>query len=165
MMSGKTEDKRQKAARLPRWGLLLAAFCLLVCLAPCPVQAAPTLKDISRSFDHNVSQKPDTGKMLIILLGAGGIIALLVVAAHWGQRQETPKTLNNPNRLIREIRRKIHLSNPQIKRLKVLADRRGCHSPLTVLLCPSLLENRGSRAPKDATQPTAAAPTTSIAQT
>jgi hypothetical protein len=145
----------EKTRRL-RYRGLLAAFLLLGCLWCCPVQGAPTLKDISRSFDHSVSQKPDTGKMFAILLGAGGIIALLVVAAHWGQRQEKPKILNSPNRLIREIRRKIHLSNPQIKRLKILADRRGCSSPLTMLLCPSLLESRGGKAAKQ-TGPAAAA--------
>jgi hypothetical protein len=77
--------------------------------------------------------------VVVLLRGAGGIIAVRVLAAHWGQRRETPKALNHSGKLIREVRRKIHLSNPQIKRLKILADRKGCSSPLTVLLCPSLL--------------------------
>jgi hypothetical protein len=134
-----------------RLGLVLLVF-LAVGVCSSPVMAGPTLRDISRSFDHSVSQKPDTGKIMLILLGAGVIIAILVVAAHWGQRQEKPKVLNNPGRLIREIRRKIHLSNPQIKRLKVLADHRGCSSPLTVLLCPSLLQNKGGHAAKNIPQ-------------
>ncbi len=151
-MSQETQNWRRKTGAYRR--RLLLALILGGLLAggfyPVSAQAGPTLQDISKSFDHNVSQSPDSGKLLAIVLGAGGIICLLVLASQWAQRREKPRTLNHPGKLVREVQRKVHLSNVQVKRLTMLAERRGCSSPLTVLLCPSLLAQKGERKEKSA---------------
>lgn len=135
----KTERVRKAkfAMRLAICGWLAAVWVGV--LAPVLAHAGPTLQDISKSFDTKLSQKPDSLNLTAIVIGIIAVVCILAIASQWGNRQEKPKAVNHSGRLLREMRRKIHLSSPQIKRLKILSERKGCASPLTLVLCPSLL--------------------------
>jgi hypothetical protein len=120
--------------------------------------AAPTQEDVFRSISNNVGPKPgEGGKGLAVLLcGAGGLILLVLLAGSRARRQAVPQPLNHSRKLMREVMKAVPLRRGEIKQLKLLADAAGAdggagpvESPLTLLLCPSVLaralKNRPSK--------------------
>jgi hypothetical protein len=50
-----------------------------------------------------------------------------------------PASINQPRKLTKEIAKAAGLSRDEVRQLKTAAEERGHASPLTLLLCPSLL--------------------------
>jgi hypothetical protein len=125
-------SRRPWAARL---GIALLAAALFF---PRPAFATPTEEDILRSFNQNMDQAPDYGRMIPWLLAAVGAVVIVVCFRNWQKRQAVPKKLNHPRKLVREIVRGIEIDPAEMKRITQLARELNCQSPLTILLCPSL---------------------------
>ena len=120
--------------------LTLCAFALHA-----PVFAQPTQEEVFKSIGDTVSKPVDSSRALAVAAGIGGAMTLLVVVGHWRSREAKPKSLNHPGKLLKEVLRNVPLKGAEVKQLKALAqDYRPpggerLESPLTLLLCPSLL--------------------------
>lgn len=111
----------------------------LVALLSSRVLAAPTQEDVFRSIHHNVTTGPESGKLIAVLFGGAAVAILLVLFSHRAKRQAAPKALNHQGKLLKEMQKSLSLKSAEVKRLKALAEQKQCSSPLTLLLCPSLL--------------------------
>ena len=147
-------DHPKYASRFPfraaRAAFFLAPFALafVILLAPAIVRAkTPTQNDVFKSIQDNVNQSEDASGQAIPWICAGvGLIVLLAIFSKRQTRQATPKPLNNPHRLTREVMRLIPLKPSDVKQLKTLADETSSGDkpsilhPLVLLLCPSVIE-------------------------
>lgn len=111
-----------------------------------PTSAQPTQEEVFKSIGDNVNEPLDSKHMIAVLAGIGGSVALLVVVGHWRRRERRPKAVNHHGRLMKEVLRNVGLKRSEIKQIKALAQDlrpRGrddrVESPLTLLLCPTLL--------------------------
>ena len=142
--------ERRKRSALPAGGrvariLLYSAFCILH--SAFPAYAAPTQEDVFRSIADNVGQQPgESGNGLAVLLcAAGGLVLLVVVLGSRARRQAVSQPLNHPRKLMREVMKAVPLRRGEVKHLRLLADAAAAdggepvESPLTLLLCPSVL--------------------------
>jgi hypothetical protein len=82
----------------------------------------------------------------IYLLVAGGIAALVVLSllSRRQHKADSTEAFNHPGKLMKQVLREVSLKPAEVKQLKVLAsgvrERVGEDlSPLTMLLCPSLM--------------------------
>jgi hypothetical protein len=124
--------------------LLLTCGCWL--LTPSPLRAEPTQEEVFRSIGQSVDQPVDSSKVLAVLAGIGGVLALLVVLGQRGGREKKTRKQNQPRKLMKEVLRNVPLKKAELKQIKLLSqelkpggrDER-VESPLTLLLCPSLL--------------------------
>jgi hypothetical protein len=127
-------------------GILAAGSSLL---AAAHALAAPTQEEVFQSINQNVGSTVDISKYIPWILAA---IAVVIMAAVYNQRKSRPtsaKRLHHAGKLLREIRRAIKLKSSEMKQLKLLADEQKVESPLTLLLCPSVLaKSLRSRNPK-----------------
>jgi hypothetical protein len=134
-----------------RFSLVLAACCLLLAA---PALAQPTQEEVFRSIGENVNERADSGRLLAVVLGTAGIIFLLVVISHSKRREAAPKKLNHQGKLLKEVLKTVSLKPAELKQLKALAheararDENGPESPLTLLLCPSVLAREAQRSPE-----------------
>jgi hypothetical protein len=125
---------------------LPAAMIAFVLLAPLAVSARPTQSEVFKSIQDNVSESDGSNARLIPwACGAAGVI---VVVCWFGRRQTlqaTPKPLNNPHRLSKEILKLTSLKPSEFKQVRLLTeeirakDDKPVCSPLVLLLCPSML--------------------------
>ncbi len=99
----------------------------------------PTQEEVFKSIGDNVGSSTDPKKFFAFLAGVAGLIILLAVLSKRKQRQVTPKTLNHQGKLMKEILRQVDLRPAEIRQLRMLADAQDVESPLTLLLCPSML--------------------------
>lgn len=119
-------------------------FCLAFCFASLGA-GPPTQEDVFRSIQSNMKASGNSAITAAIVLTSVMFSLLLLLVAHRRQRQQTPQTLNHSGRLLREVASSLELKPQEVKRLKELAStvqtRDGIQlkSPLTLLLCPSLL--------------------------
>ncbi|MCC6415329.1 MAG: hypothetical protein IT582_05430 [Opitutaceae bacterium] len=103
------------------------------------------MEDVFKSVGDEVNQTADPSLMLALLLCGIGVIIILALMSNRKKRQVTPKAVNHQGKLLREIRRSVQIKPAQLRKLKALADdisqARGepLQSPLTLLLCPSLM--------------------------
>jgi hypothetical protein len=126
---------------------ILAAFIIL--FSTSIALAAPSQEDVFRSIQQNVGQRSeDSGKGLAILLGGiGALIMVMLIGSRIRKRQSVPKAVNHSGKLLREVMKTVPLKPKEMKQLKLLADetrREGAgvepvESPLTLILCPSVL--------------------------
>lgn len=100
---------------------------------------AATQEEVFKSISENVGSTTDPRKFFAFMCGAGGIIVLLAVLSNRKKRQVTPRTLNHYGKLLKEVTRQINLKPAEVRQLKMLAEAQGVSSPLTLLLCPSVL--------------------------
>src|SRR5687768_3508788 len=84
-------------------------------------------------------QAGDPSKLLALLAAAGGLAVLLVALGYRRQREVSPRGFNHHGKLLKEMCKAISLKPAERRQLKLLADAQGYASPLTLLLCPSLL--------------------------
>jgi hypothetical protein len=101
--------------------------------------AAPTQEDVFRSISDNVGQSTDLRKIFAFILGAAALVTLLAVFNRWRQREAQPKVLNHQGKLAKELAAAVSLKPAEMKQLKALADDQKVLSPMTLMLCPSLL--------------------------
>jgi hypothetical protein len=112
---------------------------LLMAIFVSPVAAAPTQEEVFQSINQHVGSTVDLNKLLPYLLVGVGVIVLLVWVTHRKPYQAVPRSLNHAGKLLKEIAKKVHLRPAETKVLKTLAEEQKISSPLTLLLCPSLL--------------------------
>ena len=147
MGSNVTSQKSEvKGGAIPRV-LPFTLAVLLLTFDVSPALAAPSQEDVFGSIRQNVGQRSqDSGKGMAILAGgAGALIMVLLVGSKLRRRQSAPKPVNHSGRLLREVMKTVPLKPRELKQLKLLAEesrRDGAEpveSPLTLLLCPSVL--------------------------
>lgn len=76
---------------------------------------------------------------MALIFGTAGVIILLVLFSHRRKRDVSPRSLNHQGKLLKEIVKRINLKPGEMRQLKALADEQSVSSPLTLLLCPSIL--------------------------
>jgi hypothetical protein len=108
-------------------------------LACSSVLALPTQDEVLKSINQNVSESADPGKFMALVFGAAGVVILLVLFSQRRQRDVTPRALNHQGKLLKEVVKQINLKPSEVRQLKVLAEQQEVSSPLTLLLCPSML--------------------------
>lgn len=107
--------------------------------------AQPTQEDVFKSIGDSVNEPVDSSRALAVAAGIGGAVVLLVVVGHWRQRDRKPELLNHPGKLLKEVLRNVPLKGAEVKQVKALCQTfqplggGRVESPLTLLLCPSLL--------------------------
>jgi hypothetical protein len=124
--------------RVFRWPLAGFASATVV-LIPKIILAAPSQEEVFRSIKDNVGESTDPRKLLAFLIGAVAVIALLTVFSHWRKREAAPKALNHQGKLLKELSAAINLKQAELKQLKMLAEAQNVLSPMTLILCPSVL--------------------------
>ena len=144
-------------------GLVLhSAFILQHSAFPKVLANPPTQEDVLRSIGQNVSESGDSGRVLGILAGIAGAIVMLVVVGQRRAGEARPKVLNHHGKLMKEVLRTVPLKPAELKQLKLLlaesAKRGGGgegpapSSPLTLVLCPSLLLKTAQARPEKLNQ-------------
>jgi hypothetical protein len=117
-----------------------------------------TQEEFLKSLHNSVNNGPGssgeiTARGLAMFLGVLGlIVAFLVLAQKLHKRfanpprgaakshaVSKPASINQPRKLMKEVAKAAGLSRDEVRQLKTAADERGHASPLTLLLCPSLL--------------------------
>ena len=118
------------------------------------VQAHQPGQDVFKSIQDNVGQPTDfDARPVIFLAAAGGAALLLVVLVNYFQKKRSsPRNLNHPAKLLKEVLREISITSSEVKQLKLLADSLENDtdvpaSPLLMLLCPSLMGKALKAAP------------------
>jgi hypothetical protein len=107
--------------------------------------ATPTQQDIFKSIQDNVSEKSDPRWMIFALAVGAAVLMVLALLGMRNQRGAVPRTLNHQGKLLREIRRHVAIKSSEMKQLKLMVDQvktpdgQPLISPITLLLCPSLL--------------------------
>ena len=117
-----------------------------------PALAAPTQEDVFRSIQHNVgggSGPPGSGDIdpmtfLLVLVGLIVLIVLISLATRQkGKATAAPKVRNHQGKLLREVLKSVPIKSKELKQLKLMADHADASgpavSPLTLLLCPSVM--------------------------
>ena len=133
---------RAPSARPP----VLTLSAIAVLLATAPALSQPTQEEVFKSIGDTVNKPVDSSRAVAALAAVGGVMVLLVVVGHRRKRETRPKPLDHPGKLLKEVLRTVPLKSAEVKQIKLL-----CHelrpggtdqrvqSPLTLLLCPSLL--------------------------
>lgn len=139
--------KRADVKRRRRRLVLLLAFHVFTFHAlASPAAAQPTQEEVFKSIGDSVNHSADSTRAVAVLAGIAGVLVLLVVVGQWRSREKRPRGLNHHGRLMKEVLRNLPLKGAELKQLKLLApsarpggrDER-VQSPLTLLLCPTLL--------------------------
>ena len=128
---------------------LHSAFSVHHSALPTPLAAA-TQEEVLRSIGQNVGESgADSGRVLAIAAALGGAVVLLIVVS---QRRTAgggsgPKPLHSHAKLMKEVLRTVPLKPAELKQLRLLLQESRARagdgpvpeSPLTLVLCPSLL--------------------------
>jgi hypothetical protein len=101
--------------------------------------AAVRQEDVFKSISDNVGGSTDPKLFYILALAGAGFVLLMVVINSLKNRQARPRAVNHQGKLLKELLKKVPLKNGEVKQLKAMAAEQGCDSPLTLVLCPSLL--------------------------
>jgi hypothetical protein len=112
----------------------------LLLLVPRAALANPTQDDVFRSLTQNMEEQPDYSKIIPWIFAVAGLVVVVIFMRQWQRRQAVPKVLNHPGKLIREVTKLAEIDAAEMKKLKNRAEELGCDNPLTLLLCPSLME-------------------------
>ena len=123
-----------------------AAVAAALALLPLVAVAQPTQEEVFKSIGDTVNEPVDSSKVVAVLASAAGVVVLLVVVSHWRKRETKSKALDHPGKLLKEVMRNVPLKGAELKQIKLLSqdlrprgDGGRLESPLTLLLCPSLL--------------------------
>ena len=120
---------------------VLAAILLLARTA----HATPQ-DDFLKSMSEGVSNGGESHSILPIVLIVAAVVLLLAFLGTRERKAAKPRPVNHSRKLLKQMGKEMGLGGVEIRQLKVLADvheRTGgepLHSPLTLLLCPSLLQ-------------------------
>ncbi|HSI32267.1 MAG: hypothetical protein ACAI43_21020 [Phycisphaerae bacterium] len=96
-------------------------------------------EDVFRSISENVGGSSDPTTFYYLLAGAAGLVVLLALISARKKRAARPRAVNHQGRLMKEILRRVPLKKSEVKHLRTVAGEQGCASPLTLILCPSVL--------------------------
>jgi hypothetical protein len=143
---------------------ILFTFCVFTFSPfPTPAAAQPTQEEVFRSIGENVNEPVDSGRVLGVLAGIAGVIVLLAVISQRRKRDATPKALHHHGKLLKEVLGSVSIKGAEMKQLKAIVQdgkSRGesgaAESPLTLLLCPSVLVKAVKANPEKVDQPVVA---------
>ena len=96
-------------------------------------------EDVFKSISDNVGGSGDPKAFYIVAAIAVAVVVVLVVINKRMKREATPQAVNHEGKLIKELLRKVPLRKAEVKHLRSMAAEQGCESPLTLVLCPSLM--------------------------
>ncbi|SRR5258706_2118157 len=96
-------------------------------------------EDVFKSISDNVSSSGDPKVFYVVALIGVGLVLLLVVANSMKKRQASPRAVNHQGKLMKEMLKALALKKAEVKNLKIMAAEQHCGSPLTLVLCPSML--------------------------
>ena|SRR5947207_9448163 len=103
-------------------------------------QAKPLKQeDVFKSISDNVGSTADPKVFYIVAAIGVAFVVLLIVINALKKRQTLPRAVNHQGKLIKEMLKTVGLKSAEIKQLRTMAAEQGCSSPLTMVLCPSLL--------------------------
>lgn len=109
-------------------------------------QRTLTQDEVLRSISDNVSGSSGAPAQLLAgLLAMASIAVGVAVWIQWHRRNHPEGKLDDPSRLVHELSRELHLSRSQVRHLNALRQDLGergiaVTNPLTLLLCPSLVQ-------------------------
>lgn len=110
-----------------------------------PILAQMTQDQVIRSIRDNANESGNPVGFLFVVLGLVGVIVLILVLGST-KRRVSPvgikgvKRLHHHGKLVKEMNKVLGLRPADAKRLKAMAAEHDLESPLTLLLCPSLLK-------------------------
>jgi hypothetical protein len=124
-----------------------ALIALAVTLLPAArAPAQPTQEEVFKSIGDTVNEPIDSSRVVATLAAIGGVLVLLIVVGHRRNRGPKTKALDHPGKLLKEVLRSVPLKGAEVKQIKLLSQElrvggteQRVQSPLTLLLCPSLL--------------------------
>jgi hypothetical protein len=96
-------------------------------------------EDVFKSISKNVSGPGDPTVFYAAILTVAGLILLVVVVNALRKREWQPRSVNHQGKLLKEILKRVSLRKGEVRALRTIAAEQGCESPLTLVLCPSLL--------------------------
>ena len=132
MMDGKTRTRfRRSAAAIVFSSLILHPSSFL--------HAVASQEEVLRSINESVGGEVDGTKLLAGFAAIVGVIILIAIMNAARNRKVTPRVLNSPGKLLKEVAKGTNLKPAEIKQLKVLCEDQDLSSPLVLLLCPSVL--------------------------
>ena len=139
--------KPRHAGKMRAW---FAIASLLFFAAP---SLAVTDEDIVRSFNEHMVQEPDYTAFIPWLLGLAAVVIIVIYVRQRQKIAAVPKALNHPGKLVREMTKLADIDSAEMKKYKAIARQMQVESPLTLMLCPSLLNAPLPGAPQEAGQP------------
>ena len=110
-----------------------------------PARATPSQAEVFKSISDNVNQPTDGGRVVFWLCVGGGVFIVLALISQRQRRVAAPKPWLHHGKLLKEVVKALPLRRSEIKQLSALADvtrqpdGQPVNSPLTLLLCPSVL--------------------------
>ena len=107
-----------------------SAYVLLMYLSPvghcghvgAAAVAQPTQEEVLRQIGQNVGSTVDIENGFRTSFAGIAFTILVVLYNYRQQRQVTPRTLNHPGKLLKEICNSIELKPQELKQLKILAE-------------------------------------------
>jgi hypothetical protein len=110
-----------------------------------PALASPTQEEVFKSIQNSENESVDGGKLLAVLAVGVGLAIVLTLFNRRQKREAVPKALNHQGRLLREMMKSAGLKSSEVRQLKALADEIAAvaeplENPLTLMLCPSLVQ-------------------------
>lgn len=121
-------------------------FGIASALLATAAKAGPTQDEVFGSIREHVGDSGGQSGMVLLLIFAGCIVmALLIYFSRRDRREAVASAFNHRGKLLKEIARETGLKPAELKQLKALAQKLEerheitLKSPLTLLLCPSLL--------------------------
>lgn len=100
------------------------------------VKLEDVFKSTQQSMDGGVSGK----KLFALFLGALALIMVLAFLQYRKRHAATIRTMHSPPKLLKEALKEFSLKSSEVRQLRQLAEEQECESPLTLVLCPSVLE-------------------------
>ena len=130
-------------ARGLRWQYSIGAVWLIWLLVPRWAWAEVTQEDFLKSVSNHGGEAANPWKMLAVVGGGVLLLGLVFLLSQRQKRKALPTALHHHGKLLKEVCKQVPIRAGDIKRLKTLAEAKGCSSPLTLLLCPSLVQKGG----------------------
>jgi heme exporter protein D len=96
-------------------------------------------EDVFKSISDNVGSSGDPRTFYVFAAVGVGLVFLLLLVNALMKRRATPRAVNHQGKLVKELMRKVPLRKGEVKQLRAMAAEQGCESPLTLVLCPSLI--------------------------
>jgi len=102
-------------------------------------QAPPSLDEVLRSVQGSVGATADLTRILALLGAALVCVLVFLFIRKMNQRQTTPRVVNNPKKLAREMCQATGIDALTFESLTTLAKAQGMTSPLVAMICPTAL--------------------------
>jgi hypothetical protein len=155
MMNAVTTTTRSRSIWLERFAhalpyLMFAAAMLLLDRLSRGATQEEFFKSLQQSVDNTGPNGGgvSAGGVIIFLSIIGALVGVIAILNRIASRRKprtraaatvAAKTNHQPRKLAKEIAKAAGLSGEEMRQLKALAEQHGHASPLTLLICPSLL--------------------------